>query len=367
MSAVDSPKPPAEEDPPSRSLPPVEAPTGSFILQLFLIPLVIVTMVVMVWLMFSWLAHMGQDDPKTIITQLRKRDDSFGQRAYELAEQLRSPDPQFDKLRSDPELLKELISLLEADLDLKTKEKPDEVRLKRRMFLCRAVGSFHIPDGVPVLIRCVQDSTTENANVQLSALEAITTLAKNVGPEEIRDEKDLLATVLAASRVADDESPPPAPASSKDGESFYKPRGEVRAVAAYTLGVLGGPEAEERLATMLTFETYPNARYNAATGLARRGDVRCIPVLKEMLQTDNPLAAKDERGERDKDNKRVIVLRNGIQTTVILAQKNPSADLTTLQEALQKIIDSDLAAIKTDRSKLQIAAKEAQRMLAKRK
>ncbi len=86
-----------------------------------------------------------------------------------------------------------------------------------------------------------------------------------------------------------------------------------------------------------------------------------------MLQTDNPLAAKDERGERDKDNKRVIVLRNGIQTTVILAQKNPTADLAPLQEALQKIIDSDLAAIKTDRSKLQIAAKEALRMMKKQK
>lgn len=365
MPALDSQKPSAEEDRPSRSLPPVEAPTGSFILQLFLIPLVIVTMVVMVWLMFSWLAHMGQDDPKTIIQQLRKRDDSFGQRAYELAEQLRSPDPQFDKLRSDPELLGELISLLEADLDFKTKDKPDEARLKRRMFLCRAIGSFQIADGLPVLLRCVKDSASENVNVQLSALEAITTLAKNVGAEEVREEKDVLPTVLAASREADDESPPP-PANSKDEESFYKPRGEVRAVAAYTLGVLGGPEAEERLEKML-IDTYPNARYNAATGLARNGNLRCIPVLKEMLQTDNPLAAKDERGERDKDNKRVIVLRNGIQTTVILAQKSPTADLAPLQESLQKIIDSDLAAIKNDRSKLKIAAKEAHRMLGKRK
>ncbi len=250
MPALDSQASSAEDDRPSRSLPPVEAPTGSFILQLFLIPLVIVTMVVMVWLMFSWLAHMGQDDPKTIIQQLRKRDDSFGQRAYELAEQLRSPDPQFDKLRSDPELLKELISLLESDLDLKTKDKPDEARLKRRMFLCRAIGSFQIPDGLPVLLRCVGDSASENVNVQLSALEAITTLAKNVGAEEIREEKEVLPTVLAASREADDESPPP-PASSKEDESFYKPRGEVRAVAAYTLGVLGGPEAEERLKKML--------------------------------------------------------------------------------------------------------------------
>ncbi len=357
------------EDSPSRSLPPVEAPTGSFILQLFLIPLVIVTMVVMVWLMFSWLAHMGQDDPKTIIQQLRKRDDTFGQRAYELAEQLRSPDPQFDKLRGDPELLGELVSLLEADLALPMKGKPDDARLKRRMFLCRAIGSFTIPDGVPVLLRCIQDSASENANVQLSSLEAITMLAKNVGPDKLRMEKDLLSTVLAASRLEGDESSQPPPTSNaKDEESFYKPRGEIRAVAAYTLGVLGGSEAKQRLEKML-IDTYPNARYNAATGLARHGVASkdCIGVLKEMLQPDNELATRDERGPRDKDNKRVIVLRNGIQTTVVLAQKNPTANLSPLKKALQTIIDSDLAAIQTDRSKLQIAAKEALRMLEKRK
>lgn len=366
MSAADPLNSTEISDSPSRSLPPVEAPTGSFILQLFLIPLVIVTMVVMVWLMFSWLAHMGQDDPKTIIQQLRKRDDTFGQRAYELAEQLRSPDPQFDKLRGDPELLGELVGLLEADLALPMKGRPDDARLKRRMFLCRAIGSFTIPDGVPVLLRCIQDSASENANVQLSSLEAITVLAKSVGPEKLRMEKDLLSTVLAASQIEDDGSTPPPPSSSSDDEeSFYKPRGEVRAVAAYALGVLGGPEAEQRLGQML-LDTYPNARYNAATGLARAGSIRCIPVLKEMLLPDNPLAARDERGERDKDNKRVIVLRNGIQTTVVLAQKNPTADLSPLKKDLRTIIDSDLDAIRTDRSKLQIAAKEALRMLDKR-
>ena len=54
MSAIDLPDSKDADDTLSRSLPPVEAPTGSFILQLFLIPLVIVTMVVLLWLMFSW-------------------------------------------------------------------------------------------------------------------------------------------------------------------------------------------------------------------------------------------------------------------------------------------------------------------------
>ena len=92
MSAADPLNSSEISDSPSRSLPPVEAPTGSFILQLFLIPLVIVTMVVLLWLMFSWLAHMGRDNPQAIVQQLSRFDESSWQRAYELAELLRSPD-----------------------------------------------------------------------------------------------------------------------------------------------------------------------------------------------------------------------------------------------------------------------------------
>ena len=364
MSAADSSDPSSRGDLSGRSLPPVEAPTGSFILQLFLIPLVIVTMVVLLWLMFSWMAHMGRDNPTAIIQQLRKFDDSSWQRAYELAELLRSPDPKYDELRRNPEICGELVALLEADLNLPAKGDKEEleIRLKRRMFLCRAIGSFHIPDGVPVLLRCIQEPGKGGADVQLSALEGIATLAKNIGPEKIRGEKDLLPVVLAASRQTEQE---PSLTTATDGESFYRPGGEVRAVAAYALGVLGGEEEQARLIVMLG-DPYPNARYNAATGLARAGDVRCIPVLQEMLLPDNPLAAQDERGEKDKDNKRVIVLRNGIQTTVVLAQKNPQADLSSLKKSLQVIVQSDLPAIKTDRSKLQIAAKEALRVIEKK-
>ena len=214
-----------------------------------------------------------------------------------------------------------------------------------------------------MLLRCIQEPGPNGADVQLSALEAISTLAKNVGSETLRQEPNLLPIVLAASRQSDEET---SSSVATDGESFYRPGAEVRAVAAYALGILAGEEEKERLALMLG-DTYPNARYNAATGLARAGDLRCIPVVREMLLPDNPLAARDERGEKDKNNKRVIVLRNGIQTAVVLSQKNPSADLTQLREALEVIVKSDLPAIKTDRGKLQIAAKEALRVLDKLK
>ena len=98
-------KPPSDQDGRSPaanvSLPPVEAPTGTFILQLFLIPLLIVAIVVMVWLLFSWMANMGQDNPKTLVEALARGDDSSWQRAFHLADLLRSPDPKYDAMRRD--------------------------------------------------------------------------------------------------------------------------------------------------------------------------------------------------------------------------------------------------------------------------
>lgn len=344
------------------ALPPVEAPTGTFILQLFLIPLVIVSIVVLLWLMFSWMAHMGRDNPATIVRQLKKLDDNSWQRAYELADLLRSPDPKYDELRRDSALCQELCSLLEADLATPARGKEDKSRVQRRMFLCRAIGSFHVMDGLPILVRCAgEERSLVEAEVRLSALEAISTLARNVGPEKIQAEEKVMEVVLAASKQTDDEEPPPI-ANGNDAPFVYRPHSEVRAVAAYTLGIVGGEEASERLAMML-HDLYPNARYNAATGLARQGDARCIPILREMLQPDNKFAAQDERGEKDKDNKRSTVIRNGIQATVLLAQKNPQADVAPLKAALETLVKSDLANIKVDRSKLQIAAKEGLHLL----
>src|SRR5688572_2382537 len=82
-----------------RALPPVEAPTATFILQLFLIPLLIVSIVVLLWLLFSWIAHMGRDNAAELARAVERGDKSSWQRAYELADLLRSPDPKYDALR----------------------------------------------------------------------------------------------------------------------------------------------------------------------------------------------------------------------------------------------------------------------------
>src|SRR5688572_9788255 len=72
-------------------LPPVEPPNARFLIQLFLIPLIIVMIIVAVWLMFSWLAHLGSD-PKTLITDLKRLNQSSWQKAMTLADLLRNPE-----------------------------------------------------------------------------------------------------------------------------------------------------------------------------------------------------------------------------------------------------------------------------------
>ncbi len=348
---------------PDSHLPPVEAPTGSFILQLFLIPLLIVSIVVLLWLLFSWMAHLGRDNPDALLRRLESFDDNSWQAAKELADILRSPDPKYDALRADNDLAGRLAGLLADDMKTPARGQGKKIRAQRRMFLCRALGMFHVTDGLPVLLECAaQERDVVEAEVRLSALEAIATLADNIGPEKIAAEKNLVPTLLAASRASDADEPPADPTDEEP--AVYRPHAEVRAVAAYALGVIGGGEALARLASMLK-DTYPAARYNAATGLARQGDVRAIPVIKEMLTPNNALAAKDERYPVDQDRKRAAVLLAGIQASLKLQEENPTADVSELVAALDKLAKADLTHIKSDRVKLQSAAREARQILGK--
>ena len=350
---------------PDSALPPVEAPTASFILQLFLIPLLIVSIVVLLWLVFSWMAHLGRDNPASLLKRLENFDENSWQAAKELADVLRSPDPKYDALRSDRELAGRLAELLENDMKTPATGQGKKYRAQRRMFLCRALGLFHVTDGLPVLLAAAnQERDVVEAEVRLAALEAIATLAdhKSLGAEKIRAEPGVMDALLAASRASDADEPPPD--TSDEEVAVYRPHAEVRAVAAYSLGVVGGSPALDRLAAMLS-DTYPGARYNAATGLARHGDARCLPVLKEMLAPDNPLAASGERYEADKDRKRAAVILSGIQASLKLHEENSAADISVLKTALDKLAAADLSHIKSDRVKLQSAAREARQILGR--
>jgi hypothetical protein len=382
MSASDAPP-----NHPQRAeyLPPVTPPTATFLIQLFLIPLLIVSIIVVLWLLFSWVAHMGRDNAGKLAEAIVRDDTASWQRAYELADLLRSPDPKYAALRDDAKLATTLANFLERDL-----KEPLEpltpmafggaggsgtysgsqapagsarrAQIMRRMYLCRSLGSFNVLDGLPVLLKAAkQEQDPVEVQVRFAALEAISTLADNAGPKSIQDNPEAMEVLLAATQEPDDAAPPPAP--PKDGTpTLYRPHAELRAVAAYALGVIGGAQATERLEKML-HDSYPNARFNAATGLARQGNEKCVGVLREMLDPENPLAVKDEANPNDQERKRTTVLLNGIKGTLSLAKANPEADLSRLNASLDHLITDPLVKVLIERGKVKSAATEARTII----
>src|SRR3954470_18434528 len=82
-------------------LPPVEAPSAGFIVQLFVIPALVVVVVIVVWLLFGKLAG-GERDARGYVRLLRGPGATW-RNAFELASLIRND----AKLASDPVLLGE--------------------------------------------------------------------------------------------------------------------------------------------------------------------------------------------------------------------------------------------------------------------
>src|SRR3954454_16368759 len=99
------------KDPPLADLPPVEAPSASFVVQLFVIPAVVVAVVIVVWLLFGKLAG-GERDAMEYVRQLRLSSANW-RSAFELASLIQND----SQLGSDPKLLGELTDLLSYELD----------------------------------------------------------------------------------------------------------------------------------------------------------------------------------------------------------------------------------------------------------
>src|SRR5690242_3389626 len=92
--------------PPVPDLPPVEAPSAGFIVQLFVIPAVVAFVVILVWLLFGKLAGGGRGamDYVRLIRSSPGNWRAANRAAFELASLIQN-DP---KLAADPRLLGEL-------------------------------------------------------------------------------------------------------------------------------------------------------------------------------------------------------------------------------------------------------------------
>jgi len=159
------------------------------------------------------------------------------------------------------------------------------------------------------------------AQVRWFALESIAALAENVrnaDPGAKFEHPQLEPTLLSA---ATDKEP------------------LVRKRAAFVMGVVGGDRLLEALRGLLT-DSYPDVRYNAATGLARYGDPAAIEVLVEMLDPAETAGLEIEEQKEAREQKRQKIVSNALRAARQLHAKNPSADIGSIETAIEKLLSS---------------------------
>ncbi len=315
---------PGAQVPLPASLPPVQAPNAGFLVQLFLIPMIIVSIIVIVWVLFSWIAHMGTD-PRDLVRDLRSLNKASWQKAFTLSDLLRDPDR--PELKRDEKLAKELAEVLKSELQAGSL---DASRIRLRVFLCKCLGEFEIPVGIPQLLEAARlERSAEEVDVRYAALESLAVLSENIGVEQMQKESGVLQLLRETCQEFGEDS------------TRRSVKGELRSAAAFTLGVVGGEEALEELDALLV-DPYPNVRYNAALGMSRHGDLRSMDVLMAMLTPDNPQVVAGEQSSSEKESKRLRVMVNAIRAVRRLSDYHRAEKLEVLKKQLEILAKSKL-------------------------
>jgi hypothetical protein len=316
-------------------LPRVEPPSVTFLLQLFLIPLLIVSAIIAVWLLFSWLATAGSD-PRDMLKEIRSGRGMGWQQAVSLANALEHSHERYADLRKDATFAKEIGEIVREELKTPLSDATrDAAKLKVRYYLCRILGQMETGAAVPPLLEAAAlDRNPVEIEIRLGALESLAVLAKRLPFEEFSANGEAVKVLIACSKVADAATPPPV-ANPNEPNAKRNPQGELRGTAAFALGILGTPDSLERLAEM-THDLYPSARYNAATGLARAGDIRCKEVVLEMLDPKNEASMQNIETAAERAAGQFQVIKNGITSVEIFAKASAkSTDLAPFIQALE--------------------------------
>ena len=350
---------PAEPSPPSSAgggpaipteqlLPPVEEPSGRFLLQLFVVPMIIVAAVVGLWLLFNSLAQRDQLAPEDIVARLRSQNPSRFQVANDLADMLRMPE-RYPNVKPNAELAAALGTLLDEMVEAGD---DGDSSVSMRTILCGFLGEFSVNDGLPALVNAAANDP--EPTVQRKAINAIAvlgqTFADHTETKTVTDEDGKEEEVVVS-------NPQPLEA---DGlaevliASINQPDDDLlRSETAYTLGVLANvPGADARYTDELIKtldDFYPDARYNAANGLARAGNVAAADTVVEMLDLDaiaGSLAGVQPFSDRQsaasvaaaRAAKRDRILINAVKSAQALHEHHPDVKFPKIEAALAKLI-----------------------------
>lgn len=306
-------------------LPPVEPPSGRFILQLFVIPAIIVAGVVVVWTLINWAARGNVEDPERIVGSLSSSNQARFQNAKGLVDMLRMPERYH--LNDNRALCEQLAAKLSEMVEAGDQA---ESEVTMRYILAGALGEFHVDDGLSALVQAARDDPERD--IRRKAVNAIAVLGQTFvqrDPPEALKHPELVETLSAMANQPDDEL--------------------LRSEAAFTMGVLvQAPDVDSRLIdelALMTEDFYADARYNAAVGLARIGDLRAVENVAEMFDLESIQASA--RGEQKFDDrvsdaslarqqaeKRDLILANAVKAAGLLLDQHDPNQLSALKRSL---------------------------------
>ena len=110
---------------------------------------------------------------------------------------------------------------------------------------------------------------------------------------------------------------------------------ELRQVAVYALGFLGGEEARTALRERIQSDDNRYVRYNAAVALGQRGDTAALGTLKEMLSSSALDRVIDLPSVTEKQNKIEAIELEALQSV----QSSLSSGSTELAQSLRPEIE----------------------------
>jgi hypothetical protein len=297
------------------TLPTVEPPSAAFLVQLFVVPAIIVSIIVFVWLAFHWLAQLG-NDPDGYVRTLRRANEGRWQAALNLANDLRGPGGA--RLKRDTKLAADLAGILADEVASGRPRLGGHAGEQSRTlcgYLCRALGEFAVPEAAgPLVVRATDAADPQTAR---AAVEALAVLAANLAAtdQDFSEPSAVTDALLAASQTAD---------------------GGLRSAAAFTLGVVGGHGAADRLDTLLA-DGADDVRYNAATGLARLGRADAYDTLEEMLGLPDEAARPGDEAAQSRRYRRALIVVNALKAIGLLVDASslpPPAAVTAAVRAL---------------------------------
>jgi hypothetical protein len=254
---------------PAKGLPPVVAPSGRFLAQLFLVPGLIVAGAVVVLLGFSWLAG-GTRSPAAILRDLDSSNPDIRWRtASDLAQVLKRD----DRLAADPDFGLRLAALLQRALgeltraeqaraggsaEATAKERKDELdRRKYVQYLCACAGNLMTPVAGPVLAELARKSPSRDpktdALLRRQAVWALAALGDNLRRfEKLPDDRK--ADALTQLDRAAEDAPGEQAAWARRSAAWLRKQAPLGTVAALAgCANADDPFLREQVAHALSF------------------------------------------------------------------------------------------------------------------